>query len=223
MLKGLIFDLDGTLANTIEDLTDSMNRVLEGEGFPIHSSDAYRYFVGGGVRNLIRQALPESKRSDMVIDRCYNLMMPDYSENCFIKTHLYDGIAEVVDKLRSRGIKLAVFSNKVDELTQRFVEVLIGSEKFEIIVGAQPAFPIKPDPSGALLISKHLGIAPNDMGYIGDSNTDMLTANRAGMFAIGALWGFRTKEELIESGAKRVLNHPLELLEIEEWSDGAID
>jgi len=213
-LKGIIFDLDGTLANTIEDLADSMNRVLTGEGFPTHSCDAYRYFVGGGVRNLIRLSLPEACRSEMVIDRCYNLMMTDYRDSCFIKTHLYDGVPEVLDKLRIRGIKMAVFSNKVDELTQLFVKELIGSEKFEIIVGARPTIPIKPDPAGALLISKHLGIDPSNMGYIGDSNTDMLTANRAGMFAIGALWGFRTKEELIESGAKKVLSHPLELLEL---------
>ena len=214
MLKGLIFDLDGTLANTLEDLTDSMNRVLRCEGFPIHRREAYRYFAGAGVRNLVKRSLPEDQRGDAIVDRCFALMMADYRENCFVKTHLYDGIAETIDGLRTRGIKLAVFSNKLDELTQRFVEVLIGAEKFEMIIGAQPSIPIKPDPAGALLISKRLGIPPHSMGYIGDTSTDMITANDAGMFAIGALWGFRTKEELIESGAKKLLSHPLELLDL---------
>lgn len=218
VLKGLIFDLDGTLANTIEDLADSMNRVLISQGFPIHSCDAYRYFVGAGVRNLVTRALPEDKRAEEIIDRCYKLMMDDYRDNCFIKTQLYEGIAEAIDKLRDRGIKLAVFSNKVDELTQLFVEKLIGSEKFETIIGSQPSIPLKPDPKGALFISERLGITPTNMGYIGDSGTDMLTANSAGMYAIGALWGFRTKDELVNSGAKKVISHPLELLEMKEFS-----
>lgn len=217
-LKGLIFDLDGTLANTIEDLADSMNRILSSQGFPIHSCDAYRYFVGAGVRNLVLRALPEDKQHDEVIDRCYNLMISDYNQNCFIKTRLYDGIIEVIDQLRSRGIKLAVFSNKVDDITIRFVEKLIGIEKFEIVIGSKPSIPLKPDPTGALLISNHLEIAPENIGYIGDSGTDMITANRAGMFAIGALWGFRTKEELLSNGAKLVLNNPLEILEMDEWN-----
>jgi len=215
-LKGLIFDLDGTLANTIEDLADSMNRILLSQGFPIHSCDAYRYFVGAGVRNLVLRALPEDERHDEIIDRCYNLMISDYNQNCFIKTKLYDGIIDVIDQLRSRGIKLAVFSNKVDNLTNRFVEKLIGLEKFEMVIGSKPTIPLKPDPTGALLISNHLGIAPGNMGYIGDSGTDMLTANKAGMFAIGALWGFRTKEELLSNGAIKLLNHPEELLYLKE-------
>ena len=181
ILKGLIFDLDGTLANTIEDLADSMNRVLLSQGFPTHGCDAYRYFVGAGVRNLVTRALPENKRTDDIIDKCYNLMMADYHNNCFVKTHLYDGITEAIDRLIDRGVKLAVFSNKVDELTQEFVAKLIGTEKFEMVIGSQPSIPLKPDPKGALYISECLGIEPASMGYIGDSGTDMLTANRAGM------------------------------------------
>ncbi len=213
-LQGLIFDLDGTLANTLEDLADSMNRVLISKGFPAHERDAYRYFVGAGVRNLVKRTLPEDKRSDDTIDKCFDLMMADYRENCFVKTRLYEGISEAVDQLKKRGVKLAVFSNKIDELTQRIVDELIGSAKFEIVLGSKPSIPIKPDPTGALLISKQLGISPENMGYIGDTKTDMITANSAGMFAIGALWGFRTKEELVENGAKKLLSHPRELLEL---------
>jgi len=216
-LKGLIFDLDGTLANTIEDLADSMNRVLSSQGFPTHSCNAYRYFVGAGVRNLVLRALPEDKRSQATVDKCFDLMISDYNQNCFIKTRLYDGTIEVIDELRRRGVKLAVFSNKVDGLTIHFVEKLIGLEKFELVIGSKPTIPLKPDPTGALLISKELGIVPSEMGYIGDSGTDMITANKAGMFAIGALWGFRTKEELFSNGAKKLLNHPNELLYLKEF------
>lgn len=216
-LKGLIFDLDGTLANTIEDLADSMNRVLSSQGFPIHCCDAYRYFVGAGVRNLVLRALPEDERHEETIDRCYNLMISDYNQNCFNKTRLYDGTIEVIDELRRRGIKLAVFSNKVDDLTNKFIEQLIGIEKFEMVIGSKPTIPLKPDPTGALLISNHLEIAPENMGYIGDSGTDMITANRAGMFAIGALWGFRTREDLLSNSAKKLLDYPKELLYLKEF------
>lgn len=213
-LKGLIFDLDGTLANTIDDLADSMNCVLTSQGYPTHKSDAYRYFVGAGMRNLVKRSLPEDKRDDTEIDKCLGLLLIEYKENCFVKTRLYDGIREAIDKLKDRGIKLAVFSNKIDELTQRFVEVLIGANKFEIVVGAQPSIPIKPNPAGAFLICEKLGIPPKEFGYIGDTSTDMLTANSAGMYSIGALWGFRTKDELVESGAKCLVSHPRELLDL---------
>jgi phosphoglycolate phosphatase len=212
--KGIIFDLDGTLADTLEDLADSMNRVLASQGLPIHSHDAYRYFVGKGVKNLVAETLPPEKRSEEYIAQCYGLIVADYRKNCLVKTRLYEGIAEAVDILRGHGIKMAVFSNKPDELTKKIVEALVGNDHFEMILGAQPGLPVKPDPAGAMLISRHLGIAPGGILYLGDTDIDMMTANNAGMFAVGALWGFRTKEELLESGARAVIGHPHELLEI---------
>ena len=214
IFEGVIFDLDGTLADTLEDLADSMNRVLTSQGFPVHSYDAYRYFIGKGVKNLVAETLPQEKRSEEYVARCYDLIVADYRKNYLVKTRLYDGIADLVGRLKGHGIKLAVFSNKPDDLTKRIVEALAGTQNFEMVLGAQAGMPIKPDPAGALFISTHLGIAPGSILYLGDTDIDMMTANNAGMFAVGALWGFRTKEELLESGARAVISHPHELLEI---------
>ena len=212
--EGVIFDLDGTLADTLEDLADSMNRVLTMQGLPVHSYDAYRYFIGKGVKNLVAETLPREKRSEEYLSWYYDSVVADYRKNCLVKTRLYDGIADVISRLRGHGIKLAVFSNKPDDLTKRIVEALAGTQNFEMVLGAQAGMPVKPDPAGALLISAHLGIAPGSILYLGDTDIDMMTANNAGMFAVGALWGFRTKDELLESGARAVISHPLELLEI---------
>lgn len=212
--EGVIFDLDGTLADTLEDLADSMNRVLALQGLPVHSYDAYRYFIGKGVKNLVAETLPPEKRSEEYVVRSYELIIADYRKNYLVKTRLYDGIADLVNRLRGRGVRLAVFSNKPDDLTKRIVEVLAGTESFEMVLGAQAGIPVKPDPAGALLISTHLDIAPGNILYLGDTDIDMMTANNAGMFAVGALWGFRTKDELLGNGARAVIGHPLEMLQI---------
>ncbi|OPY72013.1 MAG: Phosphoglycolate phosphatase [Syntrophorhabdus sp. PtaU1.Bin058] len=212
--EGVIFDLDGTLADTLEDLADSMNRVLALQGFPVHSYDAYRYFIGKGIKNLVAETLPPDKRSKEYVARSYELIIADYCKNYLVKTRLYDGIADLVNRLRGHGVKLAVFSNKPDDLTKRIVEALMGTESFEMVLGAQAGMPVKPDPVGALLISTHLGIAPGNILYLGDTDIDMMTANNAGMFAVGALWGFRTKDELLANGARAVIGHPLEMLQI---------
>ncbi|MDP4174927.1 MAG: HAD family hydrolase [Bacteroidota bacterium] len=212
--EGIIFDLDGTMANTLEDLSDSMNRVLAEKCFPTHSYELYKTIIGKGLRNLVTSSLPEINRTNETIDECYNLMMEDYSNNCLNKTHLYKGFAEVIEKLKQQGIKLAVLSNKIDDLTQRIVDHLADAKNFDVILGAQPDVPPKPDPKGALLIAKRMGIAPENILYIGDTGIDMLTANKAGMKAIGAAWGFRTKKELHDNGAMVILNLPVELLRI---------
>ena len=212
--EGIIFDLDGTLADTLEDLADSMNRVLTSQGLPVHSYESYRYFIGKGVKNLVAETLPQEKRSEEYIGRFYDLVVADYQKNCLVKTCLYEGIAEVVNILKGHGIKMAVFSNKPDELTKRIVEALAGAENFEMVLGAQGGMPVKPDPAGAMLIGRYFGIAPGSILYLGDTDIDMMTANNAGMFAVGALWGFRTKDELLKSGARAVIGHPQELLEI---------
>jgi len=210
----VIFDLDGTLVDTLEDLADAMNRVLSGEQAPVHSYVTYKLLIGKGMRNLVGQALPPEKRSDETIARCYEAMIVDYGEHCLVKTRQYDGVPELVSGLRAAGAKLAVFSNKSDELTRRIVGSLFGPGDFDVVLGAQPGLPLKPDPTVALLISARLGVAPRRIVFLGDSGTDMLTATTAGMIAVGAAWGFRTKDELVENGARAVLDHPLELLEL---------
>jgi phosphoglycolate phosphatase len=212
---GVIFDLDGTLVDTLEDLADAMNRVLSGEQAPVHSCATYKLLIGKGIRDLVGQALPPEMRDDETIARCYARMIADYGEHCLVKTRRYDGVAELVGGLRAAGVKQAVLSNKADELTRRIVAGLFGPHDLDDVVGARSGVPLKPDPSVALLISERLGTAPGRMVFLGDSGIDMVTATAAGMIAVGAAGGFRTKEELVENGAVAVLDHPLELLRLQ--------
>jgi phosphoglycolate phosphatase len=209
---GVIFDLDGTLVDTLEDVGDAMNRVLSREQAPGHGYAAYKLMVGKGIRDLVGQALPPEKRSAETIARCHEAMIADYGEHCLVKTREYDGVSDLVSGLRATGVKLAVLSNKADELTRRIVESLFGAGGFDVVVGARPGLPLKPDPTVALSISTRLGVVPRRIVFLGDSGIDMLTAVAAGMIAVGAAWGFRTKEELVENGARAVLDRPLELL-----------
>ncbi|HBP66613.1 MAG TPA: HAD family hydrolase [Desulfosporosinus sp.] len=209
--KGIIFDLDGTLVNSLEDIADSMNKVLERYSFPAHKLQAYKHFVGNGIKNLVREALPESSKEEIFVLKCYGLMMEEYRNNCLNKTRPYDGIVELLNSLTTFKMKLAVLSNKDHELAKIVVTSLLPNCNFEEVIGVSAETPRKPNPLGALLISQQLGIAPECLIYVGDSDVDMQTANSAGMYAVGALWGFRTQEELMASGAKYLIKHPLEL------------
>lgn len=209
---GVIFDLDGTLVDTLEDIADAMNRVLAGEGAPGHTYEEYRYLIGRGIRNLVTEALPAELRSAERIARCYERMIEDYGRNALVKTRPYPGVAELVAELRAQGVPLAVHSNKADPLTRGIVESLLDSAAFVMVAGARPDAPLKPDPAVALAIAERFGAPPERIVYLGDSLVDMRTATGAGMLAVGAAWGFRTPEELVESGAQVVLDAPLELL-----------
>jgi phosphoglycolate phosphatase len=210
--KGVIFDLDGTLANTLEDIADSLNRVLVKNGFPEHDYNTYKKIVGKGIENLVCNSIPERFREKVIIAGCVESMINDYKDNCLIKTELYPGIAEMLDKLKGFDFKAAVFSNKVEKLSQKIVNALIDNFNFNIVLGAKPELPKKPDPAGALMICKTFGFSPPEIIYVGDSGTDMITANKAGMFAIGVTWGFRTKDELLDNGAQMLLNEPGDLI-----------
>ena len=209
---GVIFDLDGTLANTLEDIADSMNRVLAGKGFPVHGYNVYRYYIGNGLYNLVTQCLPENARTDNIIADCHKRMIAEYNLNCINKTRLYSGIPELLDVLTTQGIKLAVLSNKADSLTQKICAKLLKKWKFEAIIGESDRFPRKPNPASALFIAERMGVKPSNICYIGDSDVDMKTAIAADFYPVGAGWGFRTKEELLENGARQVIDHPTELI-----------
>jgi phosphoglycolate phosphatase len=208
----VIFDLDGTLADTLEDIADAMNRVLGGRGFPVHDYEDYRFLIGKGMRNLVAQALPVQQRSEGVIDDCLTWLLHDYARRCLIKTRLYDGVEELLAGLRAEGVRLAVLSNKVDNLTRRIVEGLTEPRTFTVVMGARAGVSLKPDPAGALAVARRLGVEPEHIAYLGDSETDTRTAAAAGMQAVGVSWGFRRRDELLESGARVVIDHPLELL-----------
>ncbi|MBE9469514.1 MAG: HAD family hydrolase [Bacteroidetes bacterium] len=212
--KGVIFDLDGTLVNSLEDLADSMNIVLEKLGFPTHELKAYKHLTGKGIKNLVRDALPDSNKNEKFINECFDSFIEVYRNNCINKTKPYVGIVELLNEFSSRNIKISVFSNKADELTKKIILNLFPKIKFSEIMGLTEEKYRKPSPRTALLISKKTGIKPEEMIYVGDTDIDMQTANNAEMYAVGVLWGFRTKEELIANGAKHVINNPLDLVDI---------
>jgi phosphoglycolate phosphatase len=209
--KGIIFDLDGTLADTLADIAGSMNRVLQAHSCPVHPVDHYKLLVGRGLDKLVLQALPEYARYPEMVSRCLAEMMEDYGENCLVSTRLYEGIRDMLNALVALDLKLALCSNKVEPLTRKIVTFLMPDIPFVSILGARADYPKKPDPAGALQISMQMKTIPRDIIYVGDSDVDMITANRAGMFAVGVSWGFRTEQELLDNGAKIILDHPHEL------------
>jgi len=213
--QAIILDVDGTLLDTLQDLADSMNSTLRHFGFPVHELEKYKHFVGDGMENLVRRSVPDWAKTDpRMISRCLEMMQQIYERNWNVKSRPYPGIPELLDALTARGLKMAVLSNKPHDLTQRAIEGLLPVWRFEVVMGERPPVPRKPNPSSALEIANRLGVEPAGFLYLGDTATDMKTANAAAMYAVGALWGFRNAEELIESGAKKLIAKPAELLEL---------
>lgn len=210
--RAALFDLDGTLLNSLGDLTDCINEALQGQGFPPHAETAVRGLIGDGLRMLVTRALPESERGASQIDACLEEMHALYDRHWARRSQPYDGIEPLLTELAKRGLRLAVLSNKPDDFTPRVVKHFFPQVPFEAILGAGHDVPRKPDPAGALVIAKQFGLSPADFLYLGDSGTDMKTAVGAGMFPIGVLWGFRDEPELKETGARLLLKHPLDLL-----------
>ncbi len=211
--KGIIFDLDGTLVNSLEDISDAMNKVLQSLNFPTHSYETYQYFIGSGLRNLVSKALPATNNSNEQIEICFECMINEYREICTLKAKPYDGIVELLENLTSQSIKMAVFSNKADELTKKIASEIFPNH-FDTAVGLSTEALKKPNPFEALEIGKKWNLKPEEILFVGDSDIDMQTAVNANMFPVGVTWGYRTEEELKNSGAKLVVNKASELIEI---------
>lgn len=214
MTAAIIFDLDGTLLDTLDDLADSMNTSLQRMGFAPHDVASYRTFVGDGVEMLARRALPPHALDEKTVQECVRLMREEYGGRWAVKTRPYDGIPELLRELSERGVTCTVLSNKPDKYTQITINHFFAPGTFRIVLGARDDYPRKPDPAGAFLIARQLGVSPEEVVYVGDTDTDMQTAARAGMIAIGALWGFRSAEELRAHGARHLCAAPMELLEL---------
>ena len=210
--RGIIFDLDGTLLNTLEDLADSVNNVLARRGWPEHPVDAYRFFVGNGMSMLVRRAVPQEFAHQEDVEECTQEVRREYSRRWAVKTAPYPGIQEALEEMSLKGFAMAVLSNKPQEATVEAVSHFFPQGLFSIVRGALPDRPIKPDPGSALEIAGALGLEPSRIYFLGDSNVDMLTAGSAGMTGLGAAWGFRGKEELLSAGARCVIERPLDLL-----------
>jgi phosphoglycolate phosphatase len=211
--KAVVFDLDGTLLDTLQDLADACNRVLAHHDFPVHPVAAYRYFVGDGLQTLIERIVPAGQ-SPEVIGKLLLDFMEDYQQNWNVQSCMYAGIDQMLDSLQAAGLTLSVLSNKPHEFTVLCVEQLLPAWQFSPVFGARSEVPKKPDPAGAVEIANILQLDPTEILYLGDTATDMKTAKGAGMFAVGVLWGFRTEEELKQSGADRVIASPINLLEL---------
>jgi phosphoglycolate phosphatase len=212
--QAVIFDFDGTLLDTLRDLAESVNSVLSRSGFPEHRLEDYRHFVGEGVEELARRVLPEGHRDEATVTRTLTDVREEYRQRWPNHTRPYEGIPELLDALTARGIKMAIVTNKPDDSTRTMAARLLPRWKFDIIVGATTDLPRKPDPKGALEAARRLRLLPGTFLYVGDSDIDMKTANAAGMYAVGVLWGFRTADELVKNGAKVLIRKPLELLEL---------
>lgn len=212
--RAILFDLDGTLLDTLEDIGNSMNRVLAKNGFPGHGMDTYRYLVGEGVAMLVTRALPEGQRNDDTIRTCIRFYREDYAQNWNVRTKPYDGVPEMLDTLTARGLKMAVLSNKPDDFTKQCVSEYLPKWKFDVVFGQRNSIPQKPDPSGAKEVASHLNILPEKFLYLGDTSVDMKTAVAAGMFPVGALWGFRSADELLANGAQALIEKPREIVNL---------
>lgn len=214
--KAVLFDLDGTLLDTLKDLADSMNAALEQLGFKTHPAEAYKYIVGDGIETMACRALPENNRDPQSISKCIELTRQNYSRLWSVNTKPYPRITELLNELQKRNITMAVLSNKPDDFTKKMTAHFLGDYDFKEIRGADPQTPIKPNPSAALQIAAANNIPPEQFAYLGDTGTDMKTAVAAGMYPVGVLWGFRKADELIKDGAKLLIKNPLEVLRLFE-------
>lgn len=206
-LAAALFDLDGTLLDTLEDIAVSMNTALAQHGYPQHPIEQYRHFVGAGLVDLARRALPPDAGAGTAA-RLADAMRAEYSHRWADATRPYAGVATMLDGLSGAGVRFSVLSNKPDDFTVMLCDRFLSDWNFEIVRGAVESVPKKPDPSAALMIARDMGIDPARFASLGDTGSDMTMAKAAGMYPAGALWGFRDAEELSAAGALTLLARP---------------
>ncbi len=207
--RAVLFDLDGTLLNTLEDICNAMNTALQSMGIKPWETDAYRYMVGNGARVLAERAVRDRQE---LADRVLAAYQRQYEAHQMEKTRPYDGMMNTLRALRDQGVPLAVLSNKPDADTQRIIAHFFPDIPFEQVLGQRPDYPRKPDPTAALTLAEKMGIPAEAVWYVGDTSVDMECARRAGMRSVGVLWGFRTRTELEGSGAQFLIRRPAELV-----------
>lgn len=212
MKKLVIFDLDGTLLNTIADLAAATNQALQQEGFPTHETDAYRFFVGNGINKLFERALPEQERTEKNILKIRSLFIPYYDVHNVDLSRPYPGIPELLAALQQKGIMLGVASNKYQAATQKLIAHYFPNISFVEVLGQREGIPAKPDPSIVNDILAKAGVEREEVLYVGDSNVDMQTAHNAGVTAVGVAWGFRPRTELEALDPAHILEKAEDLL-----------
>jgi len=212
--KAVIFDLDGTLLDTVEDIAISVNKVLEQNNLPKHGLDDYRKFVGRGIGKLVEQATPAHLHSESFLKHIYAEVIAEYSKNLDRYTKPYNGILELLDGLAEKNIRLAILSNKAHEFMADVVKSYFNKWKFEVVFGARKNVPTKPNPYSVFEIMQIMHLQAGEIVYVGDTDIDMQTANAAGVHPVGVAWGFRKRDELIQNGAKVIIDYPHELLKL---------
>jgi phosphoglycolate phosphatase len=209
-VDGLIFDLDGTLVDTLDDIADALNRVLRARKLPVHTRAEVAAMIGEGAANLVRAALPRAQRE--LVPAVLEDFRRDYFAHMLVRSAPYPGVAALLAELAQRGVPLCVLSNKPHEPTRAIVAALLSATPFVAVAGHRPERPLKPDPSVAVELAGAMNIEPSRCGFVGDSGIDMRTARAAGMLGIGVTWGFRPADELLQHGAGVLLEHPEQLL-----------
>lgn len=212
--KAAIFDLDGTLLDTLADIGNAANDVLTDRGHATHDLDAYRQFIGDGVATLFKRILPDGTSTPEVIADCVSEFGVTYGRRWNENSQLYSGVEELLSELVQREIPIAILSNKPHDFVGVCVAEFLSAWPFVPVLGQRDGVPRKPDPAGVLEVCEALGVASKECVYVGDSSVDMLTAKNSGAMAIGVAWGFRPVEELVEYGAARILETPSQLLEL---------
>ena len=213
MKKAVIFDLDGTLADTIASITYCGNLALSRFGLPSFGEEDYKHFVGDGAAMLIRRALLAAGDERLEhFDEVYEAYLEIFAKDCMYQVKPYEGICALLEELKRLSVRIAVLSNKPDRDSLRVVEALFGKGYFDFVQGQREDIPRKPDPAGVYRIMEAFVLPAGDFLYVGDSGVDMKTGRAAGIFTVGVLWGFRDRKELVENGADAVISKPLELL-----------
>lgn len=213
MIKAVLFDLDGTLVNSLVDLANSVNFALDKFGFETHKTEEFKYFVGDGIPKMIERALPVGNRDKDTIEKVKKVFFESYSVHFADNTAPYDGVKELVSALKEMGMKVAVVTNKAQEMADKVVTSAYG-DVFDCVFGKREGLPAKPDPTAAIMTMKELGVKPQECIFIGDSGVDVLTGANSGALPVGELWGYREETELLKGGARYIIRKPAELLKI---------
>ena len=209
-----VFDLDGTLIDSLGDLAESCNDALSLYELPTHSVSEYRYFVGSGIQNLIKRSMGEKSSDEKLrisVSRAFNMI---YAEKCLELTKPYKGISQLLSKLKANGIKIGVLSNKSDEFAKKIVDALFEDDELDVVWGNKDSFPITPEPQALYALLNELGCKKENCLYIGDSDIDVITAKNADIDFCGVEWGFRGAEELHSAGADTIVKKPIEILDL---------
>jgi phosphoglycolate phosphatase len=210
--SAVLFDLDGTLLDTIEDIAFSLNAVLENHGYPTHSVNRCREMIGFGMRELVRSALPDGVGAGPQFGTLQQKMQESYADHWNVLSRPFDGIGHLLDTIDRLGLKKAILSNKPDRFTRMCADELLSEWNFDVVMGFSDDIAPKPDPTGALMVARQLGLDPATILYVGDSGVDMKTAVAAGMYPLGVLWGYRSENELRATGASRLVSSPHEIV-----------